>query len=327
MTKINTVSGPIDADALGLTLPHEHIIAAYPGWECDPLIKPYNREKNVDVCLKALEPVKTYGVKTIIDATPVDLARNVDVMKDVSEKLHINIVCATGRYSQAEGKWSYLQRRAAVKVGSIRTELYEGMMKEITEGIGESGIRPGVIKIATGREVFTPCEEALFRAAAQASRETGIPIMTHTEDGMMGPEQADLLISEGANPRKIVIGHMCGNPSMSYQLDVLSRGVYIAFDRFGIEMLLSDQVRTAVLIGLLGLGYADRIMISHDCAASTYSRGGRMPMEEAVKFKNWSFTNIFRNILPALKKAGVTEDQIQTMMVDNPRRFLSLQSK
>ena len=323
MAKINTVLGSMDAESLGPTLPHEHIVAAYPGWDCDPLVKPYNREKIVGACLKVLEPVKQFGIKSIIDATPVDLSRNVDVMKEVSEKLEINIVCSTGRYSQTEGKWSYLQRRAAVKVGSIRTELYEGIMKEITEGIGDSGIKPGVIKIATGLHAFTSCEEALFRAAAQASRETGIPIMTHTEDGTLGPEQADLLISEGADPRKIVIGHMCGNPSIAYQLDVLSRGVYIAFDRFGIEMLLSDQVRTAALIGLLGLGYADRIMISHDCAASTYSRGGRMPMEEAMKFKSWSFTNICCNILPALKKAGINDDQIKTMMIDNPRRFLN----
>lgn len=323
MAKINTVLGPIEAESLGLTLPHEHIVAAYPGWDCDPLVKPYNREKIVGACLKVLEPVKQFGIRSIIDASPVDLSRNVEVMKEVAEKLQINIVCSTGRYSQAEGKWCYLLRRAAVKVGSIQTELYEGIMKEITEGIGDSGIKPGVIKIATGLNAFTPCEEDLFRAAAQASRETGLPVMTHTEDGTMGPEQADLLMSEGVDPRKIVIGHMCGNPSMVYQLDVLSRGVYIAFDRFGIEMLMSDQVRTAALIGLLGQGYADRIMISQDCAASTYSRGGRMPMEEAVKFKNWSFTNIFRNILPALKKAGVTDDQIKTMMIDNPRHFLS----
>lgn len=323
MAKINSVLGPIEADALGLTLPHEHIIAAYPGWECDPLVKPYNREKMVSACLKVLEPLKVCGVQTIIDATPVDLSRNVDMLKEVSEKLQIHIICSTGRYSAAEGKWVYLQRRAAVKIGSMQTELYEGMMQEITGGIDDSGIRPGVIKIATGRNGFAPCEEALFKAAARASRETGIPVTTHTEDGTLGPGQADLLIGEGVSPEKIVIGHMCGNPSIAYQMDVLRRGVYIALDRFGIEMLISDQARTALLIGLLGMGYAKQILISQDCTAATHSRGGRMPVDELMKFKNWSFTNIFQNILPALKKAGVTDEQIQAMMVDNPRRFLA----
>jgi phosphotriesterase-related protein len=298
MAKINTVLGPIDPESLGLTLPHEHIIAAYPGWECDPLARQYNQEKIVNSCLKNIEPIKQYGVKTIIDATPVDLSRNVDVMKDISEKLQLHIVCATGRYTEAEGKWIYFKRR-------------------------QTGIKPGVIKVATGLSRIAPCEETTLRAAAQASRETGIPITTHTEDGTMGPEQADLLIGEGVKPQKITIGHMCGNASRDYQLDVLKRGVYIAFDRFGIEMKMTDKTRVATLLGLLQKGYANRIMISHDCIAAVYGRGGRMPMEEAIKFKNWSFTNIFTNILPALKTAGVSDEQIKTMMVENPRRFLS----
>jgi phosphotriesterase-related protein len=197
------------------------------------------------------------------------------------------------------------------------------MMREINHGIGQTGIKPGVIKVATGLKKIVHCEEATLRAAAQASRETGIPITTHTEDGTMGPEQADLLISEGVESRKITIGHMCGNASLDYHLDVLKRGVYIAFDRFGIEMKMTDQARVATLLALLEKGFADRIMLSHDFMAAVYGRGGRMPMEEAIKFKNWSFTNIFTNILPALKKAGISNEQIKTMMVDNPRRFLS----
>lgn len=323
MAKINTVLGPIEPESLGLTLPHEHIVAAYPGWECDPLAKPYNSEKILGACLKNLEPVKQYGVRAIIDATPVDLSRNVDIMKEVSEKLQIHIVCATGRYTENEGKWIYFKRRASFKIGDIQTEVYEGFMQEINSGIGQTGVKPGVIKVATGLNRIAPCEDATLRAAARASRETGIPITTHTEDGTMGPEQADILIGEGAAPQKIVIGHMCGNASLAYQLDVLRRGVYIAFDRFGIEMVMPDQTRIATLIGLLEKGYANRILISQDCMAAVYGRGGRMPMEEAMKFKNWSFTNIFTHILPALKKAGISDEQIKTMMVENPRRFLS----
>lgn len=323
MTKINTVLGLIEPECLELTLTHEHIVAAYPGWECDPLAKSFDRARIADVCIKNLKPAKTAGVRAIIDATPIDLSRDADVMKEVSENLEMHIVCATGRYTEDEGKWNYLKRRAIVGMADSTTELYEGFMKEIKQGIGQSGIKPGVIKVATGLNRIASCEEATLRAAAKACRETGIPITTHTEDGTMGPEQADLLVAEGVSPQKITIGHMCGNASITYHLDVLRRGVYIAFDRFGIEMLISDQARIATLTTLLGLGYADRIMISHDCAAATLGRGGRMPMSEAVKFKNWSFTHIFNNVLPALREAGVHDEQIRTMMVDNPRRFLS----
>jgi phosphotriesterase-related protein len=323
MAKINTVLGPIDPESLGCTLAHEHIVSGYPGWECDPLTRPYDRGKIVNVCLRNIEPVKTDGVNAIIDATPVDLSRDVDVMKDVSEKLQIHIVCSTGRYTENQGKWHYLRLREESKIGNMKTELYEGLMQELTHGIGQSGVKPGVIKVASGLNCISPCEEATLKAAAQASKETGTPIITHTENGTMGPQQADLLIGEGVNPQKIMIGHMCGNPSMAYQMDVLSKGVYIAFDRFGIDMFVPDQIRIATLIGLLGMGYSDRIMMSQDCIACNFGRGGRLPEEEAKKFVNWSFTNVFRNIVPALKKAGVSDNQIKTMTVDNPRRFLS----
>ena len=119
-----------------------------------------------------------------------------------------------------------------------------------------------------------------------------------------------------------MIGHMCGNPSLQYQMDVLSRGVSISFDRFGIELFLPDRVRTAVLAGLLAAGYAGRIMISQDFIGCVFGRGGSLAFEVALKMANWSFINIFRNIIPALKQAGITEEQIKTMTVDNPRRLL-----
>src|SRR4030042_2465373 len=208
MAKINTVLGPIDPEDMGLTLAHEHVAAGYPGWECDPLARPYNREKIVNVCMKNLEPVKTYGVNTIIDATPLDLSRDVEVMRVVSERLQLHIVCATGRYMETEGKWTYIQHRARDKIGDMKTELYEGFMQALSHGIGQSGIKPGVIKVASGLNSISPCEDAMLKAAAQASIDTGTPITTHTEAGTMGPKQADLLIGEGVNPQNIVIGNM-----------------------------------------------------------------------------------------------------------------------
>lgn len=323
MSKVNTVLGPISPEDLGLTLVHEHIISGFPGWECDPLSRPYNREIIVKVCLRALEPVKTYGVNSIIDATPIDLSRDVDVLKDVSEKLQINVVCATGRYTEGMGKWTYLKQRSASKVGDMRAELYEGFMHEISRGIGQSGVKAGVIKVATGLGHISSCEEAVLRAAAQASKETGVSIITHTEGGTMGPEQAELLTAEGVNPQSIMVGHMCGNPSLQYQTSVLSKGVFIAFDRFGIELFLPDKVRIATLVGLLAIGYADRIMLSHDFIGCGFGRGGTLPEERRQMVANWSFTNIFRNIIPALKQAGITDEQIRTMMVTNPKRLFN----
>ena len=323
MKKINTVLGLISPEDLGSTLVHEHIIASQPGWECDPLSRPYDRGKMVQRCLRALSPVKTFGLGAIIDATPVDLYRDVEILKEVSEQLQIHIVCSTGRYTEARGKWGYLKGRSSNGVGDMVSELYDGFMQEITQGIGQSAVKPGVIKVATGLNCISSIEEAVLRAAARAAKETGLPIITHTEDGTMGPEQAALLIGEGVDPKRIMIGHMCGNPSLQYQMDVLNQGVNIAFDRFGIELFLPDKIRIAMLIGLLGVGYEDRIMLSHDYIGCSSGRGGKLPEGGIRQIANWSYVNVFRNIIPALKEAGVTDVQIKTMMVDNPRRLLS----
>ena len=283
MKKINTVLGSIAPEDLGVTLVHEHIAVAYPGWDCDPLSRPYNREKMAKLVLRALEPVKDYGLKSIVDATPVDLNRDVDLLKIVSEQSGINIICSTGRYTEESGRWAYLKQRSRNQIGDVSTELYEGFMQEITQGIGPSGIKPGVIKVATGLNCISPMEEAVLKAAAKAGKETGLPIITHTENGTMGPEQASFLVSEGLDPGQIMIGHMCGNSSLQYQMRVLDQGVNIAFDRFGIESFLPDKVRTATLIGLLGSGYAESIMMSHDYIACVSGRGGKLPEENNVR--------------------------------------------
>jgi len=323
MLKIQTVLGPISPGDLGITLVHEHMAVGYSGWDCDPLARPYNREKMVNLCVRALEPVKSYGVNSIIDATPLDLNRDVEIMKEVSAKIEVNVVCSTGRYTEEEGKWAYFRGRSRNKIGDLCTELYEGFMKEISDGIGRSGIRPGVIKVATGLNSISPLEEATLRAAAKAGRETGIPLITHTENGTMGSEQASFLIGEGMNPERIMIGHMCGNPSVEYQMNVLNKGVNISFDRFGIETFVPDKVRVSMLVGLLRGGYVGRIIMSHDFMCCVSGRGGKLPEEIGQKTANWFPTHIFQNIIPALKKAGITDDQIKTMMVDNPRRLFS----
>ena len=318
MTVINTVSGVIGPEALGLTLVHEHIIASFAGWDCDALARPYDIEKIVKICMTAVGPVKQFGVKSIIDATPIDLGRDMEVMKQVSDKLELNIICSTGMYTEDMGKYAYFKHRSKNQGEDMAAEIYDTFLYEITRGIGKTGVKAGVIKVATGLNKISDCEMATLKAAARAQKETGVPIITHTEAGTMGPEQVDVLLAEGADPEKIMCGHMCGNRSIPYQ-----ESVYISFDRFGIEAIMPDAVRTATLISLLGMGYAGRVMLSHDRIGCTLGRGGAVSEEKRKLWENWTFTTIFRNIIPALKQAGVTDQQINTMMVENPRKLLS----
>lgn len=320
MAQVNTVLGPIPSDELGLTLIHEHLITGFPGWECDALAVPYDREAITWACTQALEEAKAYGLQTMVDATPNDLGRDVELQKMVSERSGINIICATGLYTEASGKSVYFKARSRSE--DTTTEIYETFMMEITQGIGETGIKAGVIKVATGRGCISAYEEMVLKAAARAHKETGIPIITHTSAGTMGPEQADLLISEGANPERIVIGHIGGNSNSEYHTSVLDKGVYIAFDRLGMGSEFHDTLRKACIMGLLGIGYVNRIMLSQDYTAYWLGRTSIQP--DLSSNRSRSFTHIFRNILPALKARGMTDEEIDTMLVENPRRLFAL---
>jgi len=319
MAKVNAVLGQISPDDLGLTLIHEHLALGYLGWECDALAPPYNREAAATTCVEALKEAKDYGMKTLVDATANDIGRDVEMQRAVSERLGINVICATGMYMEQHGKTGYLKFRG--QMFDITTEVYETFMKEITQGIGDTGVRAGVIKVATGRGQISRYEESMLKAAARAQKETGVPIISHTEAGTMGPEQADLLISEGADPKRIAIGHIGGNANLQYHVSVLEKGVYIAFDRLGIDLLFPDTLRKACIIGLLGIGYANRIMLSQDYWPYWLGRPFEMPDSMQPLLANWSYGHVFKDIIPALKEAGVTDDKINTMMVDNPRRL------
>jgi phosphotriesterase-related protein len=321
MSKVNTVLGPISIDELGVTLVHEHLVFAYLGWDCDALAPPYDREAAAAACVEALKQAKDYGLKTLVDATATDMGRDVELQKMVSDRLGINIICATGFYTEKYGKAGYFKFRSMAY--DITNEICETLVKEITQGIGDTGVKAGVIKVATGHARISSYEEKVLKAAARAQKETGVPIITHTEAGTMGPEQADLLISEGVDPKRVVIGHMCGNADLKYHLSVLEKGLYIAFDRLGIDILFPDKLRKACLMGLIGIGYADRILLSQDCWAWWLGRPYEFPDAAKPLLANWSYVHVFNNIIPALREAGVTEDKIHTLMVENPRRLFS----
>lgn len=322
MSKINTVHGPISTDQMGITLMHEHMVLVYPGWDLDPLCQCPDNKELANICASALGEVTKYGVKTVVDATPWDLWRNVELDKIVADKTGLNIICATGLYYEGEGMPTYFKFRDQLMMDII-DEIYEAFMLELTVGIGKTGVKAGIIKVGTGYGTVSPYEEKVLKAAAKAQKETGVPITTHTQQGTMGPEQAALLIGEGVRPEKIIIGHMCGNASLEYQMSVIDKGVNVGFDRWGIDFIYPDKLRKATLIALLGLGFANRIVLSHDCDAKWLGRPFVVPDVIQVLLKNWNYTHIFKDIIPQIKAAGITDEQISQMLVENPRRIFS----
>ena len=321
-TTVNTVRGSITTDELGKTLVHEHFIFGYPGYAGDVTLGGFDRDATLQELAPLIARVKTHGVQTIVDATPNECGRDPEFLRELAERNDINIVCATGYYYEGEGAPAYFKFRSAL--GDIVSEIYDMFMTEITVGIGKTGIKAGVIKLASSKDIITDYERAFFVAGARAQRETGVPIITHTQEGTMGPDQAALLVAEGVDPTRIMIGHMDGNTNPEYHIATMAHGVSIAFDRCGIQVLVGmpfDEVRIKVLTTLLEAGYANQMMLSQDTVMHWLGRPLVLPETVQQIMANWHPTNIFDNILPALRQNGITDEQIQTMQIANPRRL------
>lgn len=317
MRTISTVTGVCHPEDLGCTLMHEHLLIGWPGWEAEGPADRAARRERVQRCTETLRELHGLGVRTLLDPCPIDLGRDVELMAECAAASGVRIICATGLYKQSQGAPAYFEFRS--QWGDALQEMTDVFVRELTDGIGDTGIRAGVIKVGTGANQITPYETLVMRAAARAHHATGAPITTHTEAGTMGPQQLELLLSEGVPAHAIVIGHSCGNSDLSYHLSMLDRGAYLGFDRFGLELMHPDRERLAALIGLLGVGFERQIVLSHDTVWCWRGRSIHLPPQLA----NWEPAHIMKRVLPQLRAAGVAEEKIDTMLTDNPRRYFA----
>lgn len=319
---VNTVTGPISVNDLGVTLMHEHLLIGYPGWEANTLQPGPSRDEIIATCVGKIEDMQAHGIRSMLDPCPNDLGRDVTLAAEVADRTGFNIICATGLYKEDEGgvpHWHFLR-----SLGRGVETMAELFIHELTRGIGETGIKAGIIKVATGEGRITDYEYEVLEAAALAAVETGAPVTTHTDQGTMGEEQQQFLIDKGVPPHRIIIGHSCGSANHDYHLNILDRGSYLGFDRFGLEVLAPDEQRIESLIALLKKNREQGIVVSHDGVWCT--RGQPFPAELLAAMDAdvlFNPTHFHRNIIPRLLEAGISQAQIDTMLVDNPRRFFS----
>ncbi|MFT5442710.1 MAG: phosphotriesterase-related protein [Myxococcota bacterium] len=315
---LQTVTGAIAPADLGKTLMHEHLLIGYPGSEADTVNPGPNLDERVTRCVDRIEEIKALGYTSLLDPCPSDLGRDVELMAKVSQKTGFQVICATGLYKQAEGGHPYWHMRGSF--GPTVDAMAEIFIKEITEGIGETGVRAGIIKVATGNGVMTDYERGIFEAAAKASVETGAPITTHTDQGTIGDLQQEVLTEGGAAANRIVIGHSCGTSDHDYHLKIARGGSYLGFDRFGLEALQPDDERVAALVKLINAGAGDRVVVSHDSVWCWRGQPFPPAVEEAMT-QLWNPSHFSLRIIPKLKERGVTDEQINALLIDNPRRF------
>lgn len=316
---VNTVLGPVKPDLLGITSMHEHLLLGMPGWEYDASFT-YDREAVAALCIKKVNEAKRYGLSTIVDATPMDLCRDVELFKMVQEATGVNIICSSGLYTATDGNSCFWKLLAAYRgYDEALNRLVYTYTKEVTEGIGDTGVRSGVIKVATGKEI-APIEEISMHAAALTQQRTGIPIISHTAAPAMGKPTAEMLLKKGADPSRTMIGHMCDTNDPQPIIDCLELGFYIGLDRFGLTMSISDEEKCRVLAALIDKGYINKLLLGHDCQIFNQVTD-LIPEAMLAKMPDWNLCGLFKSIIPHMKEMGITEEHLHTLLVENPKRF------
>lgn len=318
-TPIATASGETTADRLGRTLMHEHLVIGYPGWESHTTEPGPDAEEIFSVCVDRIQQLQDLGYSTLLDPCPNDLGRDVELAAKVAQRTGFQIIVATGLYKQAEGGVPYWHFRS--NFGDVVEPMAELFVRELVEGVGDTGIRAGIIKVATGVGAITDYERAILAAAARASVETGAPITTHTDQGSLGDEQQRILTEAGVPAHRIIVGHSCGTDDHDYHMKIARGGSYLGFDRFGIDALFPDEKRVAALAKLIRAGAGDRAVVSHDSVWCWRGQPFPKAIWEAMPEDAFNPTHFERNIIPRLRAAGVSDEQIETLLVDNPRRF------
>lgn len=308
MPTVNTVSGPKDTADLGFTLMHEHIMVQSPGVKDNFPV--FEREEQLESAAGKLKEVMARGVKTLVDLTPGDW-RDVPFVKEVVARSGIQVIVATGIYWEVPHFFRAMSTRTPDYIADL-------FVRDITDGIMDTGVRAGIIKCATDETGVTPDVERILRASAKAHRATGVPISTHTDASRkVGLLQQDIFESEGVDLGRVVIGHSGDSEDMEYLTTLMKRGSFIGMDRFGLDQFLPQAKRVSVIARLCEMGYAGQMVLSHD--ASCYFDWAPQELIPSV-VPNWHFNFIPDVVIPELKAAGVSDEQIRTMTVDNPRR-------
>lgn len=324
---VNTARGAVDVADLGVTLMHEHVfIMSTEIMENYPQAWGDGAKREADAVVR-LNELKSRGVDTIVDLTVVGLGRYIPRIARIAAQTGLNIVVATGLYTYNDVPmyFRYLGPGGELGGPEIMTDMF---VRDIQHGIatgphGETAIKAAILKCATDEPGVTPGVERVLRAVAQAHRETGVPISTHTHAATRrGLEQQKVFTEEGVDLTRVVVGHCGDTTDIAYLEELIAAGSYIGMDGFGVDAFLGFEDRVATVATLCERGHAGRMVLSHD--ASCYFDA----LPEAtlpVALPNWHYLHIHNDVIPALRQRGVTDEHLTAMLVDNPRAIFARQ--
>jgi len=318
MSQVNTVRGPVRPETLGRTLMHEHIFVLSP--EIEKTVEEWDEEDQQARAVAKLRELKQRGIDTLVDLTVVGLGRYIPRIATIAQQVpEINVVVATGVHTYNEVPMYFHFRGPGTILGGPEP-MVDLFVREIRDGIADTGVRAGILKCASDRPGLTPGVERVLRAVAQAHRVTGVPITTHTPTPPepWGLEQQRIFRDEGVDLSRVVIGHSGGTVDTDYHLALIDNGSYLGFDHFGLPGITLEQ-RVDAVARLCERGHAGRIVLSHDamCFVDWF------PRSIVDASETWRWTYISDEVLPAMRARGIAESDITTMLIDNPRTILS----
>ncbi len=308
---VQTVRGSVDPADLGFTLPHEHTAISL--WHIQNRWDYWELRRDAPIITRELQRFVDAGGSAVVDLTLPGVGRDPSWLLALAEATGLHVVMGAGWYREA-----YYPAEARIDRRSV-DDLADEIVRDATDGVGESGVRAGIIgEIGTDKPWLSAQEERVHRAAARAARRTGLAITTHAVQSAVGLDQLTVFESEGADLSRVVIGHADSYPSFDYHLAIVERGASVEFDFLGMSFTPLERHGEGRIVEsiceLLARGHAGRILLSqdvcHDSQLSAY--GGK------------GYTYLAETFLPRLREAGVSDDEIRTITVDNPRRLLTV---
>jgi phosphotriesterase-related protein len=316
LTDVPTVGGTIDSGALGRTLMHEHIFVLTPDVQQN-LTGEWAEQARIDDAVAKLRAVKAAGIDTIVDPTVIGLGRYIPRIMTVAEQVDLTIVVATGAYTYTDVP-NYFRIRGPGTGLDLPDPMTELFVRDLTEGIADTGVRAGFLKCAIDEPGLTAGVERVLRAVAGAHSRTGAPVMVHTAPRHQTGLDVDRVLTEaGVPPSSVLLAHSGDSSDADHLSGLADQDYLLGMDRFGIDNTMSFDERVAIVVELARRGYAERMVLSQD--ASCYIDW--VDPDVLPFLPNWHYLHVVQDVLPALAERGVTEAQIDAMMVDNPRRW------
>lgn len=303
---IQTIKKRMPSDNLGVTYFHEHLLFLPP----EPFASQDQdlRLYDVEAAIEEVESFKRAGGNTIVEMSTVEMGRDPTNLERISDATGVNIIAATG-YNKGKFCERYIGDREPY-------DLAREMIKDLTEGMGETKLLAGLIKISTSKNEVLPVEDKVIKAAIIAQRETGAPVSTHTEAGTMALDQIEYLVKGGIPPEQITIGHVDRLLDIDYLSKIANTGVYLGFDQISKEKYYPDAVRISVIQQLIDSGHGKQILLSGDLA--------RMSYWPAFGFGNGpGLTYILWRFVPWMLEARIAKSSVIDMLVNNPAKALT----